>query len=170
MTMKKEKTKTKKITKKKVTRSALGKAGGELNLKKAMRSRISDTLTPPPLPPSKGLTSPEEGTSSLTEPLSAIPVRFDPKVVAEKVWIVLLNSDASSTFETRFLLSDNREFALKGDKEGFGSIQTLEPFNVVHEKIIETYHKDIVRIEIFSNLRTLTFSSYTDFLEWLELD
>lgn len=170
MTMKKEKTKTKKTTKKKATRSALGKAGGALNLKKAMRSRISDTLTPPPLPPSKGLTNPEEGTLPLAEPLSIIATRFDPKIVAEKVWIVLLNSEAGSVFETRFLLSDNREFALKGDKEGFGSIQTLEPFSVVHEKIIETHHRDIVRIEIFSNLRTLTFSSYSDFLEWLELD
>ena len=156
--------------KKKKKRHALGKAGDNLDLRKAMRSRISDTLTPPPLPPAGGSSVPGDENATLSEPLVEIPSRFDPKVVAEKVWVILLHSEENASFEVRFYLKGNREFALRGDKEGFGTIQALEPFSEVHEKLIEVHHKEMTKVEIFSDERGLTFSSYNDFLEWLELE
>lgn len=136
---------------------ALGKGGAGLDLKKAMRSRISDTLTPPPAPPSTA--APKE-----------LPKRYDPRAIADRVWMTFLEEDSEATFEVRFQLNDRREFALRGDKEGFGSIQALEPFVEVHERLLEAHHSDIKKVEVFTDLKGLTFSSYDDFLEWLAID
>ncbi len=130
----------------------LGKRAKGLNITKAMRSRISDDLTPPP-----------------RIEVPTLDKRFDPKALAERIWMSFVGSDGEEGFEVRFRLRDTREFALRGDKEGFGTIQPLEPFTEVHEKLLETYYRDIVRIEVFAGDRGMTFNDYDDFLEWLEL-
>ncbi|MCK5237447.1 MAG: hypothetical protein KAR06_10735 [Deltaproteobacteria bacterium] len=156
-TSKKPKTGKKPAAKKKTAKkSALGKAGGSLVLTKAMRSRISDNLTPPPTPP----------TNEAPKPIEA---KFDPKVIAERIWSELLQTDETGSFEVKFYLSSGKEFALRGDKEGFGTIQALEPFSEVHERLLEAHHNEVVRIEIYSDLKGLNFTDYNDFLEWLEL-
>lgn len=140
------------------TKRALGKGGAGLDLTKAMRSRISDALTPPPAPPAAQAGSRE------------LPKKFDPKTLAERVWMTFLDEDSETPFEVRFLLKDKKEFALRGDREGFGSIQSLEPFAEVHERLLEAHHNDIIKVEVFTDEKGLTFSSYGDFLEWLEMD
>ncbi len=138
-------------------RRGLSKAAKKMKLSKAMRSRISDTLTPPPAP--TGAEAPKK-----------IESRFDPMFVAEKIWLVFMGEDSGGEFEAKFFLKDGRSFALRGDKEAFGTIQAMEPFDEVHERLLETYSDKIGTIEVVSDDRAVTFSSYGDFIEWLELD
>ena len=162
------------------TKRGLGSAGTKLNLTKAMRSRISDALTPPP-PPSPALPEPAGGKAkgasapakAGTAPAKAgtpLEKRFDLRTVAEAVWREACKSVKDAPFEVRFYLADNREFALSGAKEDFGTIHTLEPFAEVQESLLQAYHKDVVKVEVFTDDDGLTFSSYDDFVEWLELD
>ena len=167
------------------TKRGLGSAGTKLNLTKAMRSRISDALTPPP-PPSPAVEEPtggkakEASSKGASPPATAEPAsartgappeeRFDLRAVAEAVWREACKSVKDAPFEVRFYLADNREFALSGAKEDFGTIHTLEPFAEVQESLLQAYHKDVVKVEVFTDDDGLTFSSYDDFVEWLELD
>ncbi|MEK7851907.1 MAG: hypothetical protein AAB275_08480 [Deltaproteobacteria bacterium] len=136
----------------------LGEAGLNLDLTKPMRSRISDTLVPPPVQENMG------AASSATT-----PVKYDPKVIAEKIWTTLMSTGASSEFEVRFHLRNGKGFILRGDKEGFGSVQPVEQFMEVHERLLEVYHKEVTKVDIFTGDMAMTFSSYNDLLEWLEM-
>lgn len=141
-------------------RRGLSKAARKMKLSKPMRSRISDRLTPPPAPTAAQV-------RKEVEPI------FDPKVIAEKIWMVFMSDDTEGEggdFEAKFFLKDKRGFAIRGDKEAFGTIQAMEPFDEVHERLLETYNAEICTIEIISDDRSVTFSSYGDFIEWLELD
>lgn len=140
----------------------LGEAAQNLDLTKPMRSRISDSLVPPPVPEDRGDWS-----------VAPAP-EFDPKVIVERIWTTLMSSPFSKgegvfEFEAHFHLRGGRGFTLRGDREGFGSIQPMEPFMEVHERLIEVYHKDIVKVDIFAGDKAVTFSSYEDLLEWLEI-
>lgn len=135
----------------------LGKVAWQMKITKPMRSRISDTLTPPPSP----------AAAAAQRPLEA---KYDPKVVAERVWMVFLSESRDAVFDAKFVLDDKRSFALRGDKEGFGTIQPMEPFEEVHERLLDVYHDKVTSIEVYSDERGLTFSSYADLVEWLELD
>lgn len=137
----------------------LGEAALSLDLTKPMRSRISDTLVPPPVLENRGKAC-----------LAPAPMKFDPKVIAEKIWTTLMSTGAGSEFEVRFHLRNGKVFTLRGDKEGFGSIQPVEPFMEVHERLIEVYHKDVIKVDIFTGDMAVTFSSYDDLLEWLEIE
>lgn len=135
----------------------LGEAGFNLDLTRPMRSRISDTLVPPPVQENMGAA------------ISATPVKYDPKMIAEKIWTTLMSTGANSEFEVRFHLRNGKGFILRGDKEGFGSVQPVEQFMEVHERLLEVYHKDVTKIDIFTGDMAMTFSSYNDLLEWLEI-
>ncbi len=135
----------------------LGDAAQNLDLTMPMRSRISDTLLPPPVPEGRG-----------DRPLST-PPKYDPKVIAEKIWTTLMSTGAGSEFEVRFHLRNGKGFTLRGDKEGFGSIQPVEPFMEVHERLLEVYHRDVIKVDIFTGDMAVAFSSYDDLLEWLEI-
>lgn len=135
----------------------LGDAAQNLDLTRPMRSRISDTLLPPPVPEGRG-----------DRPVSTSP-KYDPKVIAEKIWTTLMSTDAGSEFEVRFHLRNGKGFTLRGDKEGFGSIQPVEPFMEVHERLLEVYHRDVIKVDIFTGDMAVAFSSYDDLLEWLEI-
>lgn len=136
----------------------LGEAAQNLDLTRPMRSRISDDLVPPPVPQDRGN---QQGP--------ALSVRFDPKMIAEKIWSNLLSAGSGSEFEARFHLRNGKGFILKGDKEQFGSIHPVEPFMEVHERLIEIYHKEMIKIDLFMEDRAMAFSSYYDLLEWLEI-
>lgn len=135
----------------------LGDAAQNLDLTMPMRSRISDTLLPPPAPEGRG-----------DRPVST-PPKYDPKVIAEKIWTTLMSTGAGSEFEVRFHLRNGKGFTLRGDKEGFGSIQPVEPFMEVHERLLEVYHRDVIKVDIFTGDMAVAFSSYDDLLEWLEI-
>lgn len=135
----------------------LGEAAQNLDLTRPMRSRISDTLLPPPVTEGRG-----------DRPVSSSP-KYDPKVIAEKIWTTLMSTGTGSEFEVRFHLRNGKGFTLRGDKEGFGSIQPIEPFMEVHERLLEVYHKDVTKVDIFTGDMAVTFSSYDDLLEWIEI-
>ena len=78
-------------------------------------------------------------------------------------------SEGVFEFEARFSLRNGKGFTLRGDKEGFGSIQPVEPFMEVHERLLEVYHRDVIKVDIFTGDMAMTFSSYDDLLEWLEI-
>lgn len=137
----------------------LGEAGLNLDLTKPMRSRISDTLVPPPVQENMGAAS--------GAPTQAI---YDPKMIAEKIWTTLMATGTGAEFEARFHLRNGKEFTLRGDKEGFGSVQPVEQFMEVHERLLEIYHKDVTKVDIFTGDAAMTFSSYNDLLEWLEIE
>ena len=80
-----------------------------------------------------------------------------------------MSTGAGSEFEARFLLRNGKGFTLMGDKERFGSIQPIEAFMEVHERLIEVYHNDVVKVDLFMDDKAMTFSSYEDLLEWLEI-
>ncbi len=140
------------------TRRGLGSAVKNLKISKPMRSRLADALVPPPVP--------EQGTPQET----VLERRFDPKVVAERVWMKLMGEGSESDFEVRFTLKDNREFALRGDKEGFASVQPLEPFDVSQDLLLKSNYKDIDKIELICDEMNVSFTLYDDFIEWLELE
>lgn len=150
------------------SKNKLGTAAKNLNLKKAMRSRISDTLTPPPRPPGSTKPAPEI-LEKIAEATPVIEKKYNPRFIAERIWMNFMGKDNEEPFEVKFLLGDHREFELRGDKEGFGTIQTLEPFDEVHEKLLEVHHKNISKVEVFTDLQAFTFGNYNDFLEWLDL-
>lgn len=151
------------------TKHGLGEAGLNIDLTAPMRSRISDTLVPPPLPEGRG-----------DRPVAPTP-KYDPNVIAEKIWTALMShpfpplsqgegkGEGGFEFEARFYLKNGKGFTLMGDKERFGAVQPIEPFMEVHERLLEVYHKDVVKVDIFMDDRALTFSSYNDLLEWLEI-
>jgi hypothetical protein len=141
--------------KKKKKKSGLGEGAVNLDLKKSMRSRISDTLTPPPTPPVEKTT------------VEDLPPEFDPNIIADKLALSFPGDSEQSSFEACFHLKDRRQFSIRGDKNGFAGIQSLEPFTEVHEKLLLRYHNNIIKIEIFTDEKGLSFSSYNDFLEWL---
>jgi len=78
-------------------------------------------------------------------------------------------SEGVFEFEARFSLRNGKGITLRGDKEGFGSIQPVEPFMEVHERLLEIYHRDVIKVDIFTGDMAMTFSSYDDLLEWLEI-
>lgn len=136
----------------------LGEAAQNIDLTTPMRSRISDALVPPPLPQGRG-----------NQPGSPVSLKFDPKFIAEKIWTTLMSAGLGSDFEARFHLRNGKGFTLRGDKELFGSVQPLEQFMEVHERLIEIYQKEMIKIDLFMDDRAMTFSSYNDLLEWLEV-
>lgn len=137
----------------------LGDAGLNIDLTRPMRSRISDTLVPPPVPENRGKVC-----------LAPTPMKFDPNVIAEKIWTALMSMASGLEFDVRFHLKNGKGFTLTGDRERFGSIQPVEPFMEVNERLLEVYHKDVIKVDIFAGDMALTFSSYDDLLEWLEID
>lgn len=136
----------------------LGEAGLNLDLTRPMRSRISDALVPPPIHEEMDRRSPAPAS-----------MKYDTKVMAEKIWTTLMATGTGPEFEARFHLRSRKGFTLRGDKEGFGSIQPVEPFMEVHERLLEVYHKEVIKIDIFTGDAAMTFSSYADLLEWLEI-
>lgn len=137
----------------------LGEAGLNLDLTRPMRSRISDALVPPPVQEEMGKVS-----------VVPTPMKYAPKVIAEKIWTTLMSTGGASEFEARFHLRNGKGFTLRGDKEGFGSVQPVEQFMEVHERLLEIYHKDVTKVDIFTGDAAMTFSSYNDLLEWLEIE
>jgi hypothetical protein len=133
----------------------MGKAAKSLDLKKPMRSRLAEELVAPPQVPSGVVPVVEE--------------RYNPKVIATSV-LENIGKNAKDGFEVRFYLKDNREFAILGDGGGFTDIQPLEPFDEAKDRIIAAHHSDVVKVEILTDEDYITFSSYDDFLEWVELD
>lgn len=136
-------------------RRGLGKAAKGLNLKKPMRSRLAAELVVPPRLP--------QGV------VEVVGKRYDPRVVSQSV-LKGSGSSVEDGFEVRFYLKDNREFAILGDKSGFINLQPLEPFDEPKDRIIEAHHGEVVKVEVLTDEDYMTFSSYGDFLEWLELD
>ena len=136
-------------------RRGMGKAAKGLNLKKPMRSRLAVELVAPPEPP--------------VGVVAGVAGRYDPKVISQSV-LKGIGSSAEDGFEVRFYLKHKREFAILGDVNGFINLQPLEPFDEAKDRIIEAHHGEVVKIEVLTDEDYMTFSSYGDFLEWLELD
>lgn len=155
-------------------KSGLSSAAKKMDLAKAMRSRLSDTLIPPPMPSAVPIASPSVMPSPVTSAIAAaVPgraSRYSPKTIAERVWGNLMASGAESDFEVKFTLADGREFSISGDKEGFASVRELEPFDVPGEEILEKYHGSVSKVELSSDEKNITFGAFADFVEWLELD
>lgn len=131
----------------------LGEAAQGLNIRKAMRSKLSDELEPPPQPPP-----------------GAVAERFDPRVIASKIWLAAMPEGDGSSYEAVFQLRSGSSFALCGDAAGFGGFKPLEQFLDVHNRLLETHHREVDKIEIFVDDRSIAFSTYEDLLEWLGLD
>ena len=136
-------------------RRGMGKAAKGLDLKKPMRSKLAAELVAPPKPPA-GV-------------VETVDRRYDLRVISQRV-LADIDSTAKDGFEVRFYLNDRREFAILGDDSGFKDLQPLEPFDEAKDKIIEAHHGEVVKIEVLTDDDYMTFSSYGDFLEWLELD
>lgn len=136
-------------------RRGMGKAAKGLDLIKPMRSKLAAELVAPPEPP--------QGVVTAVEPY------YDPKVISLSV-LKAIGKNAEDGFEVRFYLRDKREFAILGDRDGLENLQPLEPFEEAKDRIIEAHNGEAVKIEILTDDDYITFSSYGDFLEWVELD
>ncbi len=134
-------------------KKSLGKGATSLKLTKAMRSRISDTLIPPP---KKTIGDSHKG--------SLLP-EVEEKLSDDPIMAAMID-EIGSDFEAKFTLKSGDHFALNVNGD---SKELKDSKGSLLGSTISSYKKNIKSIDVLTDEDAMSFSSYTDFLEWLEI-